>query len=137
MQLQSPLTLAALMSWSPRPILTTYEPFNSMCEICEEMPADDGPAFLQCSFFNLSFCNTHECPGSAGGAILSKRDAENEQYEWACPKVHTTNHRIWANLFFIFFLPEPMVGALFVSSRGPHHKPRSPKYPAQVALFVF
>ena len=60
MQLQSPLTLAALMSWSPRPILTTYEPFNSMmCEIlCEEMPADDGPAFLQCSFCNLSFCNT-------------------------------------------------------------------------------
>jgi hypothetical protein len=86
MQLQSPLTLAALMSWSPRPILTTYEPFNSMCEICEEMPADDGPAFLQCSFCNLSFCNTRECLGSAGGAILSKRDAENEKYEWACPR---------------------------------------------------
>jgi hypothetical protein len=58
-----------------------------MCEICEEMPADDGPSFLQCSFCNLSFCNTPECLGSAGGAILSKRDAENEKYEWACPRL--------------------------------------------------
>jgi hypothetical protein len=90
MQRQTPLTLAALMSWPPRPILTIYEPFNSECEICDAvMPADDdddAPALLQCSFCNLSFCNSAECLGKAGGAVLSKRHVENEEYEWSCPR---------------------------------------------------
>jgi len=84
---QSPRTLAALMSWSPRPFLTIFAKSNSLCQQCNlgAAESDDAATFLLCSFCNLSYHNSAECLGEAGGAILSTRDAKNEEHEWACP----------------------------------------------------
>jgi hypothetical protein len=87
---QSPLTLAALLSWRPRPLLTVFEPFNDVCQVCDQRAAaddaDDAPAFMQCSFCNLSYHNSSECLGKAGGALVPKRHVEKEDYEWSCPR---------------------------------------------------
>jgi len=88
-QEQSPRTLAALLSWSPRPILSIFLKYNSVCQQCNlgaaEEESDDAATLLLCSFCNLSYHNSAECLGEAGGAILSTRDAKNEEHEWACP----------------------------------------------------
>lgn len=87
---QNPLTLAALMSWRPRSLLTVFETFNEVCQVCDQRAAaddaDNAPAFMQCSFCNLSYHNSSECLGKAGGALVPKRHVEKEDYEWSCPR---------------------------------------------------
>ena len=41
---------------------------------------------MQCSFCNLSYHNSSECLGKAGGALVPKRHVEKEDYEWSCPR---------------------------------------------------
>ena len=73
-----------------RALLTVFEPFNEMCQVCDQRAAaddaDDAPAFLQCSYCNLSYHNSSECLGKAGGALVPKRHVEKEDYEWSCPR---------------------------------------------------
>jgi hypothetical protein len=87
-QEQNPRTLAALMSWPPRPLLFRFAKSNSLCQQCDLGDAeesDDAATLLPCSFCNLSYHNSAGCLGKAGGAILSEREAKNEEHEWACP----------------------------------------------------
>ncbi|KAJ1448843.1 hypothetical protein M885DRAFT_623065 [Pelagophyceae sp. CCMP2097] len=69
--------------------MTIFLKYNSVCQQCNlgaaEEESDDTATLLLCSFCNLSYHNSAECLGEAGGAILSTRDAKNEEHEWACP----------------------------------------------------
>ncbi|KAJ1457652.1 hypothetical protein M885DRAFT_562571, partial [Pelagophyceae sp. CCMP2097] len=61
---------------------------TSLCQQCnlgDAEESDDAATFLPCSFCNLSYHNSAGCLGKAGGAILSEREAKNEEHEWACP----------------------------------------------------
>jgi len=61
-----------------------------MCQVCDQPAAaddaDDAPTFLQCSYCNLSYHNSSECLGKAGGALVPKRHVEKEDCEWSCPR---------------------------------------------------
>jgi hypothetical protein len=93
-QQQSPLTLGALMSWRPRPLLAPHENSNTVCETCDKGAPDDDDddddnealVLLLCSYCNLSYHNDDDCLGKDGGKAIPKHAAQNEDYEWSCPR---------------------------------------------------
>ena len=58
---------------------------RQQCNLGDAEESDDAATLLPCSFCNLSYHNSAGCLGKAGGAILSEREAKNEEHEWACP----------------------------------------------------
>ena len=62
--------------------------FNTLGEECELSATDDdgAPTLLLCSFCDLSFCNSTEWLGKAGGEITAAHFVQNEAHEWARPR---------------------------------------------------
>ena len=45
----------------------------------------DGTALLACSFCNVVLHNCAACLGSRGGPLISQREADTPDLDWACP----------------------------------------------------
>ena len=65
----------------PRALFSIFGNFNTICGVCESSTTDDAPALWLCSFCNLSYHNSTECLGKAGGEIVATHFVENEASE--------------------------------------------------------
>ncbi len=88
-QLQNSRTIAALMVFPYRNgnILNIWDHgSDEVCHVCDREKDNAGTALLACSFCNVVLHNSDACLGSRGAPLLSERETQTEELDWACPR---------------------------------------------------